>query len=132
MALTLISLYFSKLPFLFGLLNYSEIESILNKNIESDDLVKDYRELSSHLKILLEKLEKEKVSILDETIHLKFLQIFLIKYCKRLTKVVYNFDEYSKYPVMIKSFEDIDFCLKYFFFRTYGWFKNNKIYNIRC
>ena len=124
MVLTLISLYFSKLPFLFGFLNYSEIEYILNKQLELEELVQDYRGLPSHLIILEEKLEKEKVSILDETIHLKYIQIFLIKYCKYFTKKIYDFDEFSKFPVMIKSLQDMDFCFKYFFFRTYGLFKD--------
>ena len=124
MVLTLISLYFSKLPFLFGFLNYSEIESILNKKLELEELVQDYRGLPSHLIILEEKLEKEKVSILDEIIHLKYIQIFLIKYCKYFTKQIFDFDEYSKFPVMIKSFQDMDFCFKYFFFRTYGLFQD--------
>ena len=84
--LTLISLYFSKFPFLFGTLNYEEIKSLLKENLESNDLEKDYSELSSHLHILYIKLTEEKVSILDETVHLKFLQIFLIKYCKYYTK----------------------------------------------
>ena len=131
MVLTLISLYFSKLPFLFGVLNYSEIESILNEKLELEDLVKYYRGLPTHLNILEEKLEKEKVSILDETIHLKYIQIFLIKYCKFFTKKVYDFDEFSKFPSMIKLLEDLDFCLKYFFFRTYGWFKD-PTYKMRC
>ncbi len=59
------------------------------------------------------------------------LQIFLIKFCKIITNKIYNFDEFSKYPVMIKSLEDIDFCLKYFFFRIYGGF-NDEIYKMRC
>ncbi len=131
MGLTLLSLYFSKLPYLYSLLNYSEIESILNNPLNSVDLVKDYILLCPHLKVLVQKLEMEKVSILDETVHLKFLQIFLLKYCKIFTKMVYDFDEFSKYPIMIKYLEDIDFCLKYFFFRTYGRFKD-PIYHMRC
>ena len=129
--LTLISLYFSKFPFLFGLLNYKEIESLLKQKLELNDLVEDYSKLPSHLEPLFIKLTEEKVSILDETVHLKFLQTFLIKYCKYYTKMIYGFDDYSKFPSMIKCFEDLDFCLKYFFFRTYGWFKD-PIYKMRC
>ena len=131
MILSLLSLYFSKLPFLFGLLNYSEIENILNEKLELDDLVSQYRKLPSLLNILEEKIEKQKVSILDEIYELQFLQIFLIRYIKFLTKMIYNFDEFSKYPIMIKSLQDLDFCLKYFFFRTYSLFKD-PIYKMRC
>ena len=129
--LTLISLYFSKFPFLFEVLNYTEIESLLKEKFELNDLVKDYRELSSHLNILYNKLTIDKLSILDETTHLKFLQIFLIKYCIYYTKKIYDFDDIYKFPTMIKCFEDLDFCLKYFFFRTYGWFAD-QIYKMRC
>ena len=111
-------------------MNYSDIESILKEEIQIDDLRNDYKDLSTHLKIIEDKLLNN-MSILDETIHLKFLQIFLIKYCKVLNKIIYKFNDYSKYPAMIKFLEDIDFCLKYFFFRTYGWFKDI-IYVSRC
>ena len=129
--LTLISLYFSKFPFLFGVLNYEEIQSLLKENLESNEIEKVYSELSSHLHILYIKLTEEKVSILDEIEHLKYLQIFLIKYCKYYTKKIYDFDDIFKFPSMIKCFEDLDFCLKYFFFRTYGWFKD-QLYKMRC
>ena len=128
--LTLISLYFSKYPFLFGLLEYPEIETILKENIEPSNLRIEFKELHSHLEILENKLEEEKVSILNETTHLKFLHIFLIKCCKYFTKIIYGFEDYSKFPFMIKSLNDLDFCLKYFFFRIYG-FYDDPIYKMR-
>ena len=131
MGLTILSLYFSKFPFLFRVLNYCEIESILNEKSESDNLLDDYMKLSPHLLALKEKLEKEKLSILDETIHLKYIQTFLIKFIKKISKKLFDFDEFSKYPAMVKSFEDFDFCLKYFFFRMYGIYKFD-IYSARC
>ena len=129
--LTLLSLYFSKFPFLFGVLNYLEIESILNEKSIENDLSDDYIELSPHLLPLIKKLEEEKISILDETSHLKFIQTFLIKCIKKFSKMVYNFDEFSKFPTMIKYLEDFDFCLKYFFFRMYGIYKDH-YYRSQC
>jgi len=126
MGLTLISIYFSKLPYLFGVLSYNEIETILKEDLTEEELIKDYNELlDTHLIILTDKLSKDKVSILEETIHLKFLHIFLIKFLKRIIKLIYkfDFDEYSKYPNLINNFMDLDFCLKLFFFRLYGGFK---------
>jgi len=129
--LTFLSLYFSKFPFLFGVLNYSEIESILNEKSNEDNLLDDYMGLSPHLLPLIKKIEEEKISILDETSHLKFVQTFLIKCVKKFSKMIYNFDEFSKFPTMIKYLEDLDFCLKYFFFRMYGIYKDH-YYTSRC
>ena len=132
--LTLISIYFSKLPYLFGVLSYKETEDALKEDLTLEELVKDYDELrDSHLNVLLDKLNKEKVSILEETIHLKFLHIFLIKFLKRIIILTYkfDFDEYSKYPKLINNFMDLDFCLKLFFFRLYGGFKCSG-YKTKC
>ena len=121
----MISLYFSKLPYLFGVLSYIEIEKLLKEELTLEELIKDYKELlDSHLNILVNKLKEEKASILEETIHLKFLQIFVIKFLKRIIKLIYKFEfeEYSQYPIMIRNLMDIDFCLKLFFFRVYGGF----------
>jgi hypothetical protein len=45
--------------------------------------------------------------------------------------MIYDFDDISKFPSMIKCLGDLDFCLKYFFFRTYGWFQD-QLYKMRC
>ena len=124
--LTIISIYFSKLPYLFGTLSYKETISILKDDLTLEELIKDYNELrDSHLNILVDKLNKEKVSILDQVANLKFLHIFLIKFLKRLIILIYkfDFDEYSKFPNLVNNFMDLDFCLKLFFFRLYGGFK---------
>ena len=102
--LTLLSLYFSKFPYIFGVLTYEEIENILKRKEEENYFVKEYKELFPHINSLTFKLDKEKASILEETEHLKFLQQFLIGYIKRITKFIYKLDndDFSKYPVMIK------------------------------
>ena len=119
MRLTLISIYFSKLPYLFGTLSYEETETILKEELTLEDLQIDYFELCNYrLNVLYHKLNKEKVSILDKTEHLKFLHIFLINFLKRIIKLLYgfNFDDYSKFPYLVNNFMDLDFCLKLFFF----------------
>ena len=132
--LTLVSLYFSKFPYLFGALNYVEIETFLKEKLSVREIIEDYKELyHSHLNILTSKLLIEKVSLLEETIHLKFLHTFLIKFLKWVIKDIYKFefDEYSKYPIMINCLMDLDFCIKLFFFRIYGYFKCIE-YKIKC
>ena len=81
--LTLVSLYFSKLPYLYGYLNYQEVEYILKDKIEINDLRKFYIELHDiHLCFLYNKLKNNKESILEETNHLRFLHSFLIQFLK--------------------------------------------------
>ena len=131
--LTIISLYFSKYAFLFYDLSYSEIELILKENTTLPELRKDYNGLSSHLDILIIKIMEEKKSILKESTHLRFVHIFLIKFLKLLTKAMLGieFDEYSKFPTVVKYLMDIDFCFKLFFYRIYGWFRDPK-YKMIC
>ena len=132
--LTLVSLYFSKLPYLYGYLNYQEVEILLKENIEINDLRKDYNELhDNHLGFLFNKLCKNKESILEEKIHLKFLHSFLIKFLKLnyKTNSLFEYNEYSKYPTMIKYLMDLDFCLKLFFCNIYEDLENDD-YKIKC
>jgi len=131
--LTLISLYFSKLPYLYGYLSYQEVEMLLKENLEINDLRKDYYELhDSHLGFLFNKLNINKESILEETIHLKFVHSFLIKYLKYYNKIrcLFEYKEYSKYPTMIKYLMDLDFCLKLFFCDIYEYSEND--FKIKC
>ena len=122
-----ISLYFSKLPYLYCPFNYKEIEDILKEEVTINNIRKDYKEIhDTHLNYLMGKLINEKVSILEETIHLKFLHSFLIKFIKIYLKDIlklFGYDEYSKYPIIINYLMDIDFCLKLFFFYIYGSFE---------
>ena len=131
--LTIISLYFSKYAFLFYDLSYSEIELILKENTTLSELRKDYNELSSHLDILIIKIMEEKKSILKESTHLRFVHTFLIKFLKLLIKsmVGIEFNEYVKFPSVVKYIMDIDFCFKLFFYRIYGWFNDPK-YKMLC
>ena len=131
--LTLISLYFSKFPYLYGYLNYQEIENLLRENTEISDLRKNYDELHSHLGFLFNKLNINKESILEETIHLKFIHSFLIKFIKYNNKIrsLFEYNEYFKFPTMIKYLMDLDFCLKLFFCNMYDYLENDD-YKMRC
>ena len=81
--LIILSAYFSKLPYLYGILSYDEILNILKQEITIIGLRNDYHEfLNNHLDPLMVKINNEKASILEEFIHLKFLQTFLIKHTK--------------------------------------------------
>ena len=68
-ALTAVSLYFSKLPYLYGYLNYEEIADILKKDLEINEIRKDFEELhNNHLNFLMKKLNVEEISILEDKI----------------------------------------------------------------
>jgi len=131
-ALTAVSLYFSKLPYLYGYLNYEEIADILKKDLEINEIRKDFEELhNNHLNFLMKKLNVEEISILEDKIQLKFLHAFLIKFLKFIAKNDEGFEskDYFKYPFMIKYLFDLDFCLKLFFSIIYGYYKNNHFRN---
>jgi len=125
--LIFVSLYFSKLPYLFGLFNYEEIENILKEEVTITNLKKEFKELHDiHLNKLMGKLNKEEISIMEETEDLQFLHYFLIKFIKIYIKEVlelFGYDEYSKFPILIKYLMDLDFCFKLFFFFIYTFFK---------
>ena len=103
--LTLISLYFSKFAYLWGYLNYDETLEILNKDITLQNFREDYKKLINiHLPFLFGKLT-QKVSILEENVHLKFLHSFLIKFAK-LNATTFlkgcKFEDFNRFPTMIK------------------------------
>ena len=126
-ALNLISVYFSKLPYLYGVLNYDEILNLLKEKLTIDELRKDYHELlEKYLNYLFNKLNKENASILEEVIHLKFLQAFLIKFQKFFLKEEFVLIDFCKFPLLIKYFMDIDFCLKLFFCNIFELFKSKQ------
>jgi len=131
-ALTIISLYFSKFPFLYGALEYEEVEKILNEKYTENDLRKDYKELnnSNIIKIIFDKIKEEKISILEDTTNLKFLHSFLINFNTLLLYHNFEFNDYLKFPVMIKYLMDLDFCLKLFFLQFYEIY--NKIQYDTC
>ena len=82
---------------------------------------------------LFNKLNKNKESILEETIYLIFVHSFLIKFLKYNNKIrsLFEYNEYSKYPTMLKYLMALDFCLKLFFYNIYEYLKNDD-YKIKC
>ena len=130
--LTLVALYFSKFAYLYGYLNYDETTTILNKEITLKNFRDDYKELIKiHLPALFTKLIQGNVSILEENIHLKFLHSFLIKFAKLNATTFmteFKFENFNRFPSMVKYLMDIDFCLKYFFCNIYGYFKDKNLY----
>ena len=131
--LNLLSAYFSKFPYLYGVLNYDEILNLLKEELTIDGLRNDYHELlDKYLIYLVNKINKENASILEEVIHLKFLHTFLINFAKFFQKEILEFDskDFCKFPLLIKYFMDIDFCLKLFFCDIYEMFKS-KQYKIK-
>lgn len=111
--LSFISVFFSKFPYLYGLLSYKEIEKKLCEKITIDNLRKSYRNMFHHLDLLHKNLAIDKTMNLttQDQLSLKQLHYFLIDFIKYKTK----FDMYSRFPILIKYLMDIDFCLKYFF-----------------
>ena len=124
--LTLISFYFSKFPFLYGYLNYEEIEKKLSEEITLDNLRNNYNFLMTFdLFFLYTKLNEENNSILEEDAFLHNLQSFLIDF------LVFAMFKKScpQYPTLIKYLMDLDFCLKIFFECIYrfSYFKNEAL-----
>ena len=121
MGLTIVSLYFSKFPFLYGVLEYEEVEKNLKEKYTINDLRKDYKELNDSKIIItfFNKLMEEKTSILEDTINLKFLHLFLINFNSLLIYDKLKFNEYLNFPLMIKYLMDLDFCLKLFLCKFY-------------
>jgi len=122
--LTIISLYFSKFPYLYGYLNYEEVLNLLNEDVTTKDLREDYIMLAKiHIPAIGDKLVKEEVFILEENTHLKFFHSFLIKFIKFYSTTLlseFKFQNFNRFPTMIKYLMDIDFCLKYFSAYIYG------------
>ena len=111
---TLLSLYFSKSPYLLNILSYEELEDLYDDDNESD------LELSFNiiekLSVLLDKLSKkikENKCILDEKDDIKELQIIIIKYLFLIlddTEMEMGF--FFRYRQFTNFFRELDFCLK--------------------
>ena len=119
--LILLSLYFSKFPYLYGFLKYEEIEELLIQEYKIEDLKKEYKSINDTnvLNIQVNKLIIKQISILEDTKNLKIIHTFLVNFIKYQVKIKYGFGldnnkDYSKFPIMIKYLMDLDFCLKLF------------------
>ena len=126
--LTLLSLYFSKYPYIFNLLSFNEIKDLLNAQNKNELIAKIHEQLPFTLEKLYKKLMKNE-SILDEKAALKDIQI----YCILVTYLILNFieklpiDPFNCYQI-VNFFRDFDFSLKFLLFKHYANF-NNRRYN---
>lgn len=127
-ALLLISFYFSKLPYLYGYLNYKEIEKQLKEKITKDILRKKYEEIFNCLIIYFWNTISNKIIDLTQQETLKKIHYFLIDFIKYQTE----FNEYSNYPILIRYLMDIDFSLKYFFDIIFELIKFEKYKKNKC
>lgn len=109
--LALISFSLCKFPYLYGCLNYKEIEERLNEKITIYNLREKFEDICSQVNILFDNLYFHKILDLNNNEHLKKVHYFLIDFIKIQTE----FNLYSRYPLIIKYLMDLDFCMKYFY-----------------
>ena len=125
--LVLISLYFSKYPFLYNLCTLEEIDDLFKNEITFDMVIG----LEMNLFTILEKLTKkimENECILDEKEDLKEIQILCL-YLLFISFKMANQDFYSfiNYYQIKDFFRDIDFCLKILVSSKFGMLSTGKI-----
>ena len=124
--LTLLSLYFSKYPFLLNLLSIQEIKNLFQVQVTTSIMINTQFSLMSLLENLYKKI-MENESILDEKEVIKQLQISLIliySYSLRLVNV--DPTHIINYYQIINFFRDIDFCLKIYASNCSQIFQNKK------
>jgi hypothetical protein len=109
--LALISFSLCKFPYLYGCLNYKEIEERLNEKITIYNLRENFEDICSQVNLLFDNLYFHKVLDLNSNENLKKVHYFLIDFIK--IKTEFNF--FSRYPFIIKYLMDLDFCMKYFY-----------------
>ena len=106
-----ISFCVSKFPYLYGCLNYNEIEMKLHEKITKNDLIQEYKKIRIILFIIHRDIILYKTLNFKENAYLKELHLFLIDFIKINTTL----NSLFKYPLLIRYLSDLDFCLKYFF-----------------
>ena len=124
--LALVSLYFSKFPFLYNIITFEEVNELLKNEVTFDMIIG----LEFNLFSILEKLGKkimENECILDEKDELKEIQIsciYLLFFAFKTTNQdFYAFINYNQ----IKNFlRDIDFCLKLLVSSKFSLFNGEK------
>lgn len=110
--LILISLYFSKYPYLLNILSYQEVKNLIKVQLDTSKLYETQDEIFCKIEQLYAKIINNE-SILDEKDKIKEIQIFIIQ------MIFYNFKQSNKtkffneeYYQIINFLRDIDFCLK--------------------
>ena len=114
--LSLISVYFSKYPYLYGCFTYKEIEAKLN-NIKYFEKLKNQETFMEYAQnfipitsYIFQSISDKRNVFFEQKENLKKFHSFLIDI------IVFGKEPNTllKYPVIIKYLMDIDFCLKYF------------------
>jgi len=110
--LILISLYFSKYPYLLNILSYQEVKNLIKVQLDTSKLYETQDEIFCKIEQLYAKIINNE-SILDEKDKIKEIQIFIIQ------MIFYTFKQSNKtkffneeYYQIINFLRDIDFCLK--------------------
>ena len=126
--LPLISLYFSKYPYLYNLLTFEEIKDLFKKEVTFEILIG----LQFSIFPILEKLRKKIMDnecILDQKDELREIQIYIIYNISLGLKMSNQFsDFFTKYYQILNFFRDIDFCLKILVWTQFS-FLNTKEFN---
>ena len=114
--ITLISLYFSRYPYIFNLLSYKEVHNILKNDITPKNYIQLYNEKAYEISEKLYKKLMNSESIINDKEDLKCIQTFAI---------LFSFYAVSIDFYQINNFyRDIDFCLKYLVYYFYLVYKN--------
>ena len=126
--LTILSLYFSKYPYLFNLLSFQEVKDLFKEKIQPEIMI-EQKKLSTIIEKLSNKIT-ENECILDEKDELKEMQISLIHMISYNISLL-NQDPtiYINYYQIINFFRDIDFCLKLYISNNMISAFNNKKHN---
>ena len=124
--LTLLSLYFSKYPYLLNLLSFQEVKDLFNDEITSDLITSIQFKVIPILEKLSQKI-KNNECILDEKDDLKEIQICCIyNLCFGLITANQDSKILSSFSQIMHFFRDVDFCLKLFLISFSFAFFNNK------
>ena len=123
----LLSLYFSKYPYLFNLLSYQEVKNLFAIEMPPDILSESQPEIFCEIDKLCVKILNNE-SILDEKDKIKEIQIFIIQ------SIAHSFRESKQtkiineeYYQIFNFFRDIDFCLKLYVISYFVTIKNKKV-----
>ena len=123
--ITLISLYFSKYPYLLNLFSSQEIKNLLIEDITPKNYMKLYNdEVYEISEKFCEKINKNE-SILNDKEDLKKIQIFCILFTY-FGLARYRKKEFLDYHQITNFYRDIDFCLKFLIFYIYLIFDDKK------
>lgn len=122
--ITLISLYFSKYPYLYENLDYTTVENVIRTKQDEEEIKKMFFATFTIVKILSRKIKEHK-SILEEEQELKILQVLCINEIKAL---FHPLPLLTMFYLPVNYLQDLDFCLKLFLMKVYRKFKDGNTF----